>query len=36
MCVLIVSTSLSETFFSLRRFEQDMIENVYRCSKSIH
>jgi len=29
MCVLIVSTVLSETFFVLRINERDMIKNVY-------
>jgi len=29
MCVLIFSTILSETFFILRRNEQDMIKNMY-------
>ena len=29
MCVVISLQLLSETFFILRRIEQDMIENVY-------
>jgi len=32
MCVLIFSTTLSETIFILRRNERDMINNVYRSS----
>jgi hypothetical protein len=32
LCVLIFSTTLSETFFILRRIEQDMIKNVYLSS----
>jgi hypothetical protein len=30
MCVLITSTTLSETFLILRRTERDMVKNVYR------
>jgi hypothetical protein len=32
MCVLIFSTSLSETFLILRRTERDIIKNVYRSA----
>ena len=32
MCVLILSTILSEIFFILRRNERDMIKNVYRSA----
>jgi len=32
MCVLILSTVLSETFLILSRFERDMITTVYRSS----
>jgi hypothetical protein len=30
MCVLVLSTTLSETFFILRRIQQDIIINVHR------
>ena len=32
MCVLIFSTTLSETFHVIRRTERDMIINVYRSA----
>ena len=32
MCVLIFSTTLSETFLNLRRVQRDMITNVHRSS----
>jgi hypothetical protein len=35
MCVLIFSTTLSETFLILRRNQQDIIINVHRCSCKI-
>jgi hypothetical protein len=31
MCVLIFSTTLSETFLIIRITKRDMIKNVYRC-----
>jgi len=32
MCILIFSTNLTEIFRILRKVEQDVIKNVYRCS----
>jgi hypothetical protein len=32
MCFLIFATILSETLFSLRRIQRDLIVNIHKCS----